>query len=161
MFTKGVLVLNNELRYESPFLPSHLGPLSACPEPSVSASTIPSEMPLLNQWLVDTETERIPFAPFYASETQARYLERWNEFNRGSAILASKALTDKTDLEIGKSYQVIKELVWAIEIALIDTAQRFGPDFVSRASMALSKAQRLAVYQLHLCLLYTSDAADE
>ena len=54
------------------------------------------------------------------------------------------------ELELSKNYTLIKELAWAIEIALIDAAQRFGSEFVSRATLALSKAQRAAIYRLHL-----------
>ena len=115
----------------------------------MSSSALPAEMPLINQYVVDTETERLAFAPFYLSETQARYQERWQEFNRCAATLNKREGKVK-DADVCKNFHVIQELTWAIEIALLDAAQRFGPEFVSKATLALSKAQRLAVYRLHV-----------
>ena len=126
-----------------------MGGLQACPQPTFLSSALPTEMPMKNRHLVYDEGVPFDFAPFYINESEQAYWNRWAELGRWSGLLCKPNATP-VEAAISRNYELFKEMLWAEELAMIDLIQRFGPRFVSRATMGLSKVQRMATARLHI-----------
>ena len=149
VYTWGILDFNTDIKYQSPFLSNSMGALQVSAQPAFLSNQYPEIMATQNKFLVRDGRSYLNYEPFFISESEAEYQRRWEGYKFWSAKLA-QAGGNASEIAISKNFDLTKYLLWAIEVGMIDMAQRLGGDCVTSGLFALANAQRAAVGRLRI-----------